>query len=172
MISSLHDVGVIIKVDWFTMLRLHVKCARVCLNIDISKPLRGFVNLSPFDLSREVPLIYEGLHEICAFWGDENHKLELFPNVPKPRPSEVVVEKFDKNKDPPSSSLNADPTQNPIASNKWVKVVPKHKIKLSPAKGIKKKNDVIPALSTDVANLVIVVDESLETPPSSGTPTQ
>lgn len=85
LITLLNDVGTIVKVDHFTMLRLHGKYSRVCLNIDITKPLRGCINLIKYGVDREVPLYYEGLHEICTFCGDVPHKLGHCPIMPVPR---------------------------------------------------------------------------------------
>lgn len=57
--------------DYFTLERQIGKFARLCINIDVTKPLRGNLNLAQL-------IIYEGLHEICAYCGDEEHKLENY----------------------------------------------------------------------------------------------
>lgn len=60
-------VGRVIRVDQNTLLRLKGKFARVCVNLDISKPLPGSLLVSAHGRFLKVPLIYEGLHEVCPF---------------------------------------------------------------------------------------------------------
>lgn len=83
-----------VRVDHNTLLRQKEKFARVCLNIDISKPLPGTLRIPiPFrELS--IPLIYEGLHEVCAHCGSNAHSLDQCPKVPSLPKIEVVVEQF------------------------------------------------------------------------------
>jgi len=50
--------------------------ARVCLNIDISKPFRGSLNVSNGNQTILIPLIYGGL---CALRNSEVHALEAWP---------------------------------------------------------------------------------------------
>lgn len=60
----------------------------------------------------EIPLIYEGLHEIFIYCGDESHKLDTCPNCPKARAYEIVVGKFSlkphQNTDVPEQPLSGD----------------------------------------------------------------
>ncbi|XP_019181601.1 PREDICTED: uncharacterized protein LOC109176602 [Ipomoea nil] len=67
------QLGRPIKVDVTTCLASRGKFARVCVEIDISKPLR-----SKFTLADEVyPVEYEGIHMICFKCGLYGHKKEL-----------------------------------------------------------------------------------------------
>lgn len=89
--AILKDIGRVIKPDQITLLRQRGMFTRVCLNINISKPLHGSFSLKKFGIDKGVPLTYEGLHEICAYCGDDAHKLEHCPTVLKVKPLEVVV---------------------------------------------------------------------------------
>ncbi|XP_019160758.1 PREDICTED: uncharacterized protein LOC109157313 [Ipomoea nil] len=87
------QLGRPIKVDVTTCLASRGKFARVCVEIDISKPLR-----SKFTLADEVyPVEYEGIHMICFKCGLYGHKQELCgldgktPNPPNlPEAAEVA----------------------------------------------------------------------------------
>ena len=120
-------MGVFIKVDDITLNRSKGKFARVCLNIDITKPLRGSLFLPVPNQSQplEVPISYEGLHEVCAWCGSNAHALEACPETPK-GPLEVIVEKFGAAKIQSESepSSNVASLSTPLAE-KWVTVAPK-----------------------------------------------
>ncbi|KAJ8436019.1 hypothetical protein Cgig2_007677 [Carnegiea gigantea] len=76
----LHHVGNIVRVDQNTLLRLKGKFARVCINLDITKPLPSSITITKGDMTMRVPIIYEGLHEVCLLCGGESHQLEKFDN--------------------------------------------------------------------------------------------
>lgn len=92
------------------------------------------------------------------------------------RPCEVVVEKFGMAAkiDPLKSTMSTPATHNinptPLDDGKWIKVIRKRRSKISPAKSTKKKLAETPSLTTEVAQMAIVVDKSLEVSPPSGTP--
>ena len=65
----LREVGPIIRVDQNTLLCLKGRFARVCVNLNITQPLSGSLTVARNDLSTRVPLIYEGLHEVCPLYG-------------------------------------------------------------------------------------------------------
>ena len=123
----LQDVGHFIKVDDITLNRSKGKFARVCLNIDITKPLRGSLFLPIPNQPRhlEVPISYEGLHEVCAWCESNAHDLDACPETPK-GPIEVIVEKFGATKIQNESYSCPMPISSPISiTEKWVTVSPK-----------------------------------------------
>lgn len=125
----LKPVGPIVRVDQNTLLRLKGKFARVCLNIDITHPLPGSLTIAREGLSMRVPLIYEGLHEVCPLCGGESHQLDSCPKLPSQKKIQVVVQKFEDGtascpSKEPSSSTN---TQIPPSEN-WVTVSPKKRV--------------------------------------------
>lgn len=79
------NAGRPIKVDNTTSLVSKGSFARVCVEIDISKPL-----ISKFTLEQKVwPIVYEGLHLVCFSCGLYGHKAEqcgkdspMVPQVP------------------------------------------------------------------------------------------
>jgi len=133
--TLLQDVGQFIKVDDITLNRSKGKFARVCLNIDITKPLRGSLFLpipnQPHPL--EVPISYEVLHEVCALCGSNAHDLEVCPETPK-GPLEVIVEKFGATSLHTENSSGAKAGSSSVAlPEKWVTVSPKKRGRLYPS---------------------------------------
>ena len=129
----LKDVGGIIRDNQNTLLRLKGKFARICVNIDIIRPLPGSITIAREGLSLRVPLIYEGLHEVCSLCGGDSHQLDSCPNLPVSSKIEVLVERFDAqgvsyaNKAPSGSSSHSSSPRPPIDT--WVKVTPKKRMR-------------------------------------------
>jgi len=73
----------------------------------------------------EVPISYEGLHEVCALCGSNAHDLDACPETPK-GPLEVIVEKFGATtlQNGSESCSKAVSSTAPI-TEKWVTVSPK-----------------------------------------------
>jgi len=61
----LKRVGHVIKLDNNTLRGLKGKFAHICINLDITKPLPGNLTVSRMGSCLRVPIIYEGLHEVC-----------------------------------------------------------------------------------------------------------
>jgi len=91
----LQKLGPITRVDQNTLLRLKGRFARVCVNIDITRPLPSSLIVTNCGLSTRVPLIYEGLHEVCPLCGGDSHQLETCPKLPVSKKVKVLVERFD-----------------------------------------------------------------------------
>jgi len=130
----LQDVGQFLKVDDITLNRSKGKFARVCLNIDITKPLRGSLFIPIPNQSRplEVPISYEGLHEVCAMCGSDAHELEACPVTPK-GPLEVIVEKFGATNLHNENELNQQVTTTATPhTEKWITVAPKKRSRTLP----------------------------------------
>jgi len=125
----LKPVGSVINIDQNTLLRLKGKFARVCVNIDVTKPLPGSVTIARAEGGLRVPLIYEGLHEVCPLCGGDSHQLNTCPNLPLSQKVEVLVEKFDATgvtvAQPPPGHHSA----SAHAQNNWVTVSPKKRVK-------------------------------------------
>ena len=96
-----------VRVDQNTLLRLKGKFARVCLNIDITHPLPGSLTIAREGLSMRVPLIYEGLHEVCPLCGGESHQLDSCPKLPTQKKVQVMVHRFE---DGATSSAPKEPS--------------------------------------------------------------
>jgi len=99
----------------------------VCLNIDITKPLRGslFIPIPKQPKPLEVPISYEGLHEVCALCGSHAHALESCLETPK-GPIEVIVEKFGATKlQNESDQVHVPTPSSSTPPEKWVTVSPK-----------------------------------------------
>lgn len=77
----------------------------------------------------KVPLIYEGLHEVCPLCGGESHQLDSCPKLTAQKKVQVVVQKFEEGTTSciykePSSSTNS---QIPPFEN-WITVFPKKRV--------------------------------------------
>ena len=129
----LQAIGVIVRVDQNTLLRLKGKFARICVNVDITRPLSGSITIAKDGFSSRVPLIYEGLHEVCPLCGGESHQLESCPKLPVSKKIEVLVERFDAqgvsfaNISRSQSSSTSSPSSKPIDT--WVTVTPKKRMR-------------------------------------------
>ena len=88
-------MGTVIKIDHNALLRLKGKFARICVNLDITKPLPGSLTVSQVKGCLRVLIIYEGFHEVYPLCGGDSHQLETCLNLPKAKKVEVFVEKFD-----------------------------------------------------------------------------
>ena len=75
-------MGTIVKIEHNTLLRLKGKFARVCVNLDITKPLTGSLTVSRVEACLRVPIIYEGFHEVCPLCGGDSHQLETCLKLP------------------------------------------------------------------------------------------
>lgn len=124
--SRLKPIGKVIKVDQTTLLRLKGKFARVCVNIDVTEPLPGSLVIFFKGNSMKVPLIYKGLHKVCALCGSESHHIEVCPDLPLQTKVEIVVEKFGGASDlssvkvnHPSSSSSNEPV---TTTDNWIRV--------------------------------------------------
>ena len=124
LIQLLKPIGDVVRVDHNTLLRKKSRFARVCVNIDVTKPLPGTLSIPTPKTLLKIPITYEGLHEVCALCGGSDHLLELCPRLPVPPNIEVVVEKFEAHgiaDHPPSD----DPLAHDESSDKWIRISPK-----------------------------------------------
>ena len=133
----LQAVGVIVHVDQNTLLHLKGKFASICVNVDITRPLPGSITIARDGFSSRVPLIYEGLHQVCPLCEGEGelHQLESCPKLPVSKKIEVLVERFDAqgvsfaNKSRSQSSSTSSPSSKPIDT--WVTVTPKKRMRVT-----------------------------------------
>ena len=122
--SLLQPIGSVIRLDPNTLLRKKGRFARVCVHVDVTKPLPGTLSI-PTPLSQlAIPLTYEGLHEVCALCGKNDHILDLCPSLPAPPKMEVMVEQFQAHglSDPTPYS---DHPSGSTSSDKWIRISPK-----------------------------------------------
>jgi len=80
--NLLKPSGEVIRIDHNTLLRKKGRFARVCVNIDISKPLPGTLSIPTPMTHLKILITNEGMHEVCALCGGNNHLLELYPRLP------------------------------------------------------------------------------------------
>lgn len=64
--------GTFLKVDKLTSIHSRGKFARICVELDLDKPLTPFIILR----GHKIPIEYEGLHSICFKCGKYGHKRE------------------------------------------------------------------------------------------------
>ena len=104
----------------------------MCVTIDVTKPLPGSLTIARGDCSLRVPLIYEGLQEVCPLCGGDLHQLDSCPRLPLNKKIEVIVEKFDAhNMGGLSNPLKPSSSFVPITMETWVTVTPKKRFRSS-----------------------------------------
>ncbi|XP_031124347.1 uncharacterized protein LOC116027061 [Ipomoea triloba] len=98
-----NKLGRTVRVDHTTSLVSRGKFARVCVELDITKPL-----VSTFTMEEKVwKVAYEGIHLVCFSCGLYGHRQESCPTSPI---EATVVVSTDQNADPGQAVANADPT--------------------------------------------------------------
>jgi len=125
----LQHVDQVVRIDQNTLLRLKGKFAGVCVNIDITKPLPGSLTVNKVDGCLRVPIIYEGLHEVCPLCGAKSHQLQYCPKMTIAKKVEVLVEKFDATGVTKLKPLNVPNSTLPSFNDSWVTVSPKKRVK-------------------------------------------
>ena len=155
-------VGKVIRVDQNTLLRLKGKFARVCVHIDITEPLPGSLVVEFEGRSMKIPLIYEGLHEVCALCGNEEHQIESCALIPPQPHKEVRIEKFGTSNviSLKHQAACLTPSKPPLsATEKWIRVSPKKRIRTQ----VRNPRSHVPESSTPL----LIIPHS--TPPLSPT---
>ena len=94
LISLLHPIGSVIRIDHNIFLRKKGRFGLVCVNVDVTKPLPGTLSIPTPSTQLSIPITYEGLHEVCTLCGASDHLLELFPSLPVPPKIKVKVEQL------------------------------------------------------------------------------
>lgn len=150
-------VGTFLKADEYTLSRGKGKFARVCLNVDVTKALRGTWTIPTSEAILSLPISYEGLHEVCAICGSTNHALDTCPNSPQ-NVFEVIVEKFGVTTLQPDSvtTSHTSGAKSQLPPENWVTVSPKKRSRipnsyrksgmpLTPARFTAPKVNIIPS---------------------------
>ena len=119
LIELLKGVGSVVSFDQNTLLRLNGKFARVCVNIEVTKPLSGSITVSRVEGCLRVPLIYEGLHEVCPLCGGESHQLQSCPKLPLSQKVKAPLAQGGSVSNPLSATSNES----------WVTISPKKRVK-------------------------------------------
>ena len=96
----LSGVGVFLKADEYTLTGVKGNFVCVCLNVDVTKLLRGTLIIPSSDA---LPISYE----VSAICGSTAHALEACPDSPK-NVFEMVVEKFG------AATLQAESVSSPL----------------------------------------------------------
>ncbi|KAJ8443344.1 LOW QUALITY PROTEIN: hypothetical protein Cgig2_015825 [Carnegiea gigantea] len=79
----LSGVGIFLKADEYTLNRGKGRFAQVCLNVDVTKPLRGTLTIPTPEAILSLPISYEGLHEVCAIYSSTAHALDTCSDTSK-----------------------------------------------------------------------------------------
>lgn len=87
------SIGKLVKLDKFTTLQYDANAiyARVCVSIDISKPLPPSITLKCWGEAKTIFLSYEGVYECCFLCGSPDHFLCSCPKKPKECRLKLVV---------------------------------------------------------------------------------
>ena len=55
------SIGKVLRIDTHTAMEARGRYARLCIQVDINKPIIDTILISKF----EQPVMYEGMHELC-----------------------------------------------------------------------------------------------------------
>nr|XP_023902463.1 uncharacterized protein LOC112014276 [Quercus suber]POF27029.1 uncharacterized protein CFP56_40394 [Quercus suber] len=75
-------IGNVLRIDTFTATESRGKFARLCIQVDVNKPLVTTVMIGKLQQS----VTYEGIHNLCFECGRLGHRKELCPFVVRPMP--------------------------------------------------------------------------------------
>jgi len=110
------------------------------VNIDVTERLPKSLVMSYQGRSMKVPLIYEGLHEVCAWCGSDSHQIKAYPDLPAQSKIEIVVKKFGEIKVKSSANPGAPfSSKEPVAvTDQWIQVSSKKRLRSMISSSFKK----------------------------------
>ena len=73
------SIGKVLRIDTHTAMEARGRYARLCIQVDINKPIIDTILISKF----EQPVMYEGIHELCFSGGRIGHKRVSCPYTVK-----------------------------------------------------------------------------------------
>ena len=73
----------VLRIDTFTATETRGKFARLCIQVDVDKPLITTVMIGKLQQS----VTYKGIHNLCFECGKMGHRREIYPFVIRPVPS-------------------------------------------------------------------------------------
>ena len=97
-VEALKEIGSTIRtilwIDTHTALESRGRYARICVQINVEKPLITTLLIGNF----EQPIIYEGIHKLCFSCGRIEHRKEACPHIIRPAqpPCKEETEEVDK----------------------------------------------------------------------------
>ena len=69
------NIGNVLRIDSYTAMEARGKYARLCIQVDVNKPLINIVIIGRF----EQGVTYEGIQRLCFSCGRVGHKADSFP---------------------------------------------------------------------------------------------
>lgn len=108
------SIGKVLRIDSHTTMEARGKYARLCIQVDVNKPLVNTICIGHF----EQAVTYEGIHSLCFSCGRLGHKVEGCPyTVRKEREPLIPTEKAQTScSDIPRDTHNAQPSSSAHAS--------------------------------------------------------
>ena len=70
-------IGKVLRVDTHTAMEARGKYARLCIQVDVDKPLINTILIGKF----EQAVVYEGINKLCFSCGRVGHKKEMCPYI-------------------------------------------------------------------------------------------
>nr|POE90406.1 uncharacterized protein CFP56_59946 [Quercus suber] len=96
-------LGKVLRIDAHTALEARGKYARLCIQVDINKPLINTVLIGKF----EQQVVYEGIHKLCFGCGRIGHKKEACPHLVRKPGSPVSGDNVERGDSARSHTLHA-----------------------------------------------------------------
>ncbi|XP_050258954.1 uncharacterized protein LOC126703943 [Quercus robur] len=118
-VKALHQIGKsignVLRVDMHTATKTRGKFARLCVQIDVNKPLITAILIGKF----EQPVCYEGISKLCFECGRVGHYKDCYPHIIRQDPLVERAETTTEGSVPSSScEMHASDTANKRQSSK------------------------------------------------------
>lgn len=91
-----NDIGALVKLDQWSLLRNEIRFLRACVRADIQDPFLEFAEVSRVgDIINDYVIWYEDFSFGCSFCGEDSHIIDVCPlhNSPQKRNHNYVVKK-------------------------------------------------------------------------------
>lgn len=109
-------VGKVLRIDTHTAMEARGKYARLCVQVDTSKPLTNTVVIGHFDQ----PVMYEGIHSLCFSCGRVGHRKDDCPFIIR-KDKEVLVPPDSTEEGPVKNSRRMHDSNSTNTSSKETK---------------------------------------------------
>lgn len=151
-------IGKTVRIDHTTNVQARGKFARLCVEVDLDKPLLANYRWEGQPLKIE----YEGMHLICFHCGRYGHQKDACIYMIRPMPKPHETTKADNSKDSEKQQGQPMPESNEDRYGPWLVVTKPRRTRKGNPDGAKKQNHDEPTCAQPTSN----TQDQPQTPPS------